>query len=425
MNFENTLEYARGRDARDPLSALRARFAWPRDSAGRPLLYLCGHSLGLMPLAARDRIAEELEDWSNLAVRGHWQARRAWIDYHRQLTDALARLTGSLPLEVVAMNSLTVNLHLMLASFYRPQGGRTKILIEAGAFPSDRYAVASQLALHGLDPATQLLELKPAEGTQLVTTEQVEYFLQQRGAEIALVLWPGTQYLTGQVFGVARITAAAHRAGCIVGFDLAHSVGNVPLHLHQDGPDFAVWCSYKYLNAGPGAIGGAFVHERHARAPLPRMAGWWGHDRPSRFAMGPGFEAMPGAEGWQISNPSILSAAPLLASLELFDEAGLTHLRARSVALTGYLSWLLAALPVTQITPQDPQGRGSQISFSLGGDARRGRAVLEQLEAAGIECDWREPDVIRAAPVPLYNSFEDVFCFARALGAAVQAVPAA
>ena len=423
MNFENTLEYARGRDARDPLSALRARFAWPRDIAGRPQLYLCGHSLGLMPLAARERIAEELEDWGNLAVRGHWQARRAWIDYHRQLTDALARLTGSLPLEVVAMNSLTVNLHLMLTSFYRPRGGRTKILIEAGAFPSDRYAVASQLALHGLDPAAELLELQPAEGTQLVTTEQVEYFLRQRGAEIALVLWPGTQYLTGQVFDIARITAAAHHAGCIAGFDLAHSVGNVPLHLHDAGPDFAVWCNYKYLNAGPGAIGGAFVHERHARAPLPRMAGWWGHDRPSRFVMGPHFEAMPGAEGWQISNPSILSAAPLLASLELFDEAGLTPLRARSVALTGYLSWLLASLPVTQITPQDPQSRGSQISFSLGGDAHRGRAVLARLEAAGVECDWREPDVIRAAPVPLYNSFEDVFRFAQALGAAVRAVP--
>ena len=420
MNFENTLEYARSRDARDPLSAFRARFTLPRGADGEPLTYLCGHSLGLLPLAARERINEELDDWGRLGVRGHLQARRAWIPYHEQLTAGLATLTGAQPVEVVAMNSLTVNLHLMLASFYRPGTGRTKILIEAGAFPSDRQAVASQIALHGLDPASELIELAPAAGESLISTEQIEWLLKQRGHEIALVLWPGTQYLTGQVFDVARITAAAHRAGCRVGFDLAHSIGNVPLHLHEAGPDFAVWCSYKYLNAGPGAIGGAFVHERHARAPLPRMAGWWGHDPATRFLMRPGFEAAPGAAGWQVSNPPILAAAPLLASLELFGEAGFAHLRARSVALTGYLSWLLESLPVTMITPQDPQARGCQISFTIGGSAERGRSVLARLEAAGIECDWREPDVIRAAPVPLYNCFEDVFHFAQALGAALR-----
>ncbi len=425
MNFQNSLEYARERDARDPLSGLRSRFVLPRDAAGSPLLYLCGHSLGLLPLAARERIAEELEDWGNLAVRGHRHARRAWIPYHEQLTAGLARLAGALPLEVVAMNSLSVNLHLMMASFYRPAGSRTKILVEAGAFPSDRYAVASQIALHGLDPATELVELAPAAGEPLITTEQVEYFLQQRGQEIALVLWPGTQYLSGQVFDVGRITAAAHRAGSTVGFDLAHSIGNVPLHLHEAGPDFAVWCSYKYLNAGPGAIGGAFVHERHARAPLPRMAGWWGHDPATRFLMGADFNAAPGAAGWQVSNPPILAAAPLLASLDLFDSAGLAHLRARSVALTGYLSFLLESLPVRMITPQDPQARGCQISFSIGGSAQRGQTVHARLEAAGVECDWREPDVIRVAPVPLYNRFEDVFGFAQALGAAIRAVPAA
>jgi kynureninase len=422
MNFENRLDYARERDTQDPLSALRERFVLPHGPGGEPLVYLCGHSLGLMPLAARERIAEELQDWGNLGVRGHHHARRPWIDYHQLLTEGLAQLAGARPREVVAMNSLTVNLHLMLASFYQPAAGRTKVLMEARAFPSDRHAVVSQIKLHGLDPEVELLELKP-EGGGLITTEQVEFFLQQRGHEIALVLWPGTHYLTGQVFDIARISAAARQAGCAVGFDLAHSIGNVPLNLHDDGADFAVWCSYKYLNAGPGAIGGAFVHERHALKPLPRMAGWWGHDPASRFIMGQHFLAAPGADGWQISNPPILAAAPLLASLPLFAEAGIARLRARSVALTGYLSFLLESLPVKMLTPLDPRARGCQISFRIGGSARRGRQVLARLEAAGVECDWREPDIIRAAPVPLYNRFEDVFHFAQALEQAIHAVP--
>lgn len=423
MSFERTLAYARARDSADSLAGLRAEFAHPRGADGQPLVYLCGHSLGLQPLAARQRINEELDDWAALGVRGHESARRPWIPYHESLTQGLATLTGAQPGEVVAMNSLTVNLHLMLASFYRPQGSRTRILIEANAFPSDRHALDSQIRWHGLDPGVELLELAPVSGSSHITPEQIEFFLQQRGAQIALVLWPGTQYLTGQVFDLSRIAAAARRAGCAVGFDLAHSIGNVGLQLHDSGADFAVWCSYKYLNAGPGAIGGCFVHERHARSSaLPRLAGWWGHDPATRFAMGPDFRPIDGAAGWQISNPSILSAAPLLASLELFMRAGFTHLRAKSVALTGYLAFLLAALPVEILTPEAPQSRGSQLSLRLGRDAAHGRAIFDHLQQAGVVCDWREPDVIRAAPVPLYNSFEDVFRFATALAAALQAV---
>jgi len=423
MSFERTLEHARSRDAADPLAHYRAQFAHPHNGDGKSLVYLCGHSLGLQPLSARQRVNEELDDWAAMGVRGHESARRPWIPYHELLTQGLATLTGALPGEVVAMNSLTVNLHLMLASFYRPGGSRTRILIEANAFPSDRHALASQIGWHGLHPRSELLELAPADASAQISTEQIEYFLKRRGAEVALVLWPGTQYLSGQVFDLPRIAAAAHEAGCLVGFDLAHSIGNVPLHLHDSGADFAVWCSYKYLNAGPGAIGGCFVHERHGRSErLPRLAGWWGHEPATRFAMGPDFEPASGAAGWQISNPSILSAAPLLASLQLFAQAGLAHLRAKSVALTGYLGFLLGFLPVQILTPEDAQARGCQLSLRMGRDAAHGRAVFEHLQRCGMVCDWREPDVIRAAPVPLYNSFEDVFRFAAALETALKAV---
>jgi len=423
MSFERTLEHARARDGADALARFRGQFAHPLGEQGEPAVYLCGHSLGLQPLSARQRVIEELEDWAALGARGHESARRPWIPYHELLTHGLATLVGAQPGEVVAMNSLTVNLHLMLASFYRPDQGRSRILVEANAFPSDRHALSSQISWHGLDPRAELLELAPASGSGEITTEQIEYFLAQRGDEIALVLWPGTQYLTGQVFDLPRIAAAARRAGCAVGCDLAHSIGNVPVSLHDSGADFAVWCSYKYLNAGPGAIGGCFVHERHARSrTLPRLAGWWGHDPGTRFAMGPGFDPAPGAEGWQVSNPPILSAAPLIASLELFADAGLAHLRAKSVALTGYLAFLLDALPVEVLTPQSVQSRGCQLSLRLGSDARHGRAVFEVLQRAGMVCDWREPDIVRVAPVPLYNSFEDVFRFATALAAALKAV---
>jgi kynureninase len=342
MPFEATLECARHLDTADVLAEFRERFELPRDAHGRPLIYLCGHSLGLMPRAARTLVAQELDDWGALGVLGHESARRPWIPYHENLTAGLAQLTGAAPQEVVAMNSLTANLHLMLAAFFRPRGKRKKILIESGAFPSDRHAVASQLAWHGLDARSTLIELAPAAMEDRVSEEEIEGTLQQIGSEIALVLWPGVQYRTGQAFDLARIAHAAHRARCLVGFDLAHSIGNTELALAQYGADFAVWCSYKYLNAGPGAIGGCFIHERHlGSAPRAHLAGWWGHEATTRFLMRPEFHAAAGAPGWQISNPPILAAAPLIASLEIFIEARLPRLRAKSIALTGFLEFLL------------------------------------------------------------------------------------
>ncbi|HVY81453.1 MAG TPA: kynureninase [Steroidobacteraceae bacterium] len=420
MNFEATLEFARRADQADPLRRMRARFAMPRDARGAELIYFAGHSLGLLPLAARTLVNEELEDWAKLGVRGHDAARRPWIPYHQNLTAGLQQLTGAKASEVIAMNSLTVNIHLMLASFYRPSGARTKVLIEAGAFSSDRHAVESQIAWHGLDPARELIELAPAEGADLIAESAIEALLQQRGAEIALVLWPGVQFRTGQSFDIGRLTRAAHAAGCLIGFDLAHSIGNLPLSLHVDGADFAVWCGYKYLNAGPGAIGGAFVHERHVDT-RPRLAGWWGHEAASRFAMQPGFRAEHGAAGWAVSNPPVLAAAPLLASLAIFQEAGIERLRAKSVELTGFLEFLLERLApaVSIISPHVPAARGAQLSLRIAG-AGRGARVFERLAAHGVVCDWREPDVIRAAPVPLYNSFEDVFRFAERLAQALQ-----
>jgi kynureninase len=422
LSSESPLDYARRSDAADPLREFRARFALPLDRTGEPLLYLCGHSLGLEPLAARARVLEELDAWARLGVLGHEGAPRPWIPYHENLAPALEQLTGARPGEVVAMNSLTVNLHLMLASFYRPQGERRRILVEAGAFPSDRQACASQVQWHGLDPLHELIELEPDAG-ELLSHEHVEAYLGQHGREIALVLWPGVQYRTGQAFDIARIATAARRAGCVVGFSLAHSIGNLPLALHDSAVDFAVWCSYKYLNAGPGAIGGCFVHERHARSnSLPRLAGWWGHDSATRFEMGPQFHAIPGARGWQVSNPPILSAAPLLASLELFEAAGIGRLRAKSLALNALLERLLADADVQLITPRDPDARGCQLSLRIGGPAQRGRRVLEWLMARGAVCDWREPDVLRVAAVPLYNRFEDVVRFAELLRQALRTV---
>ena len=415
-----SLEDARRRDAADPLRDFRDCFALPCNARGDPLIYLCGHSLGLQPLAARERVIEELDDWARLAVRAHESARRPWIGYHERLSAGLQRLAGAQAGEVVAMNSLTINLHLMLASFYRPAGRRSKILIESGAFSSDRHAVVSQLAWHGRDARTELIELAPgADG--LIPEASLEQCLERRGEEIALVLWPGVQYLSGQAFELARVAQAARRHGCAIGFDLAHAIGNVPLALHDSGADFAVWCSYKYLNAGPGAIGGCFVHERHARsATLPRLAGWWGHDAATRFAMGPEFTAQPGAPGWQVSNPPILASAPLLASLELFDAAGVARLRAKSVALSGYLEALLTPLPLSLLTPREPAARGCQLSLRIDSGAPGGRRVFEWLTDQGVVCDWREPNVIRVAPVPLYNRFEEVFRFSQLLTQALR-----
>ena len=427
MRSSPAREEARALDAADPLRAFRARFALPHAAHGEPLTYLCGHSLGLMPLAAREAVLEELEDWANLGVEGHEHARRPWIPYHENLTAGLALIAGALPVEVIAMNSLTANLHLMLASFYRPQGRRRSILMEAGAFSSDRHAVASQIAWRGLDPESALIELAPAPGEDTVPEAAIEATLAARGEEIALILWPGVQFRTGQAFDVARVVRAAHAHGCIAGVDLAHSVGNVPLAMHASDADFAVWCSYKYLNAGPGAIGGCFVHQRHVDAqprtrhsgalPGARLAGWWGHEEPTRFLMEPKFQAAAGAAAWQLSNPSILAAAPLLASLSIFSAAGIAALREKSLALTGFLEAQLAPLAaqVGIITPRDPGQRGCQLSLRIGGGAGRGRQVFEALGKHGIIVDWRAPDIIRVAPVPLYNSFEDACTFATTL----------
>ncbi|HVO48968.1 MAG TPA: kynureninase [Steroidobacteraceae bacterium] len=420
------LEYARRRDATDELRGFRQHFAPPVNAQGEPLVYLCGHSLGLMPRAARRYVEEELQDWERLAVLGHEHARRPWIPYHTQLTGGLAYLAGARADEVIAMNSLTVNLHLMLATFYRPAGKRTRILMEAGAFSSDRHAVTSQIAWHGLDPQAHLIELAPAAGAHSITQEDLDACLEQNGATIALVLWPGVQFRTGQAFDLHKVVAAAHRAGCIAGLDLAHAIGNLPLSLHDIETDFAVWCSYKYLNAGPGAIGGCFVHQRHfAAVPASRLQGWWGHEAATRFRMDPQFQPEAGAAAWQISNPPILSAAPLLASLELFKEARIERLRAKSVGLTDYLEQLLRPLSaaVEVLTPRAPAERGCQLSLRILGNATRGRRVLERLTELGAICDWRDPDVIRVAPVPLYNTFEDVLRFGERLEQALRDNP--
>ena len=420
--YEPTLDCARRLDEADPLRALRERFALPRGGNAEPLVYLCGHSLGLMPLAARGLVMEELDDWARLAVLGHEHAHRPWIPYHENLREGLASLAGARPAEVVAMSSLTVNLHLLLAAFYRPSGARRRILIEAGAFSSDRHAVASQIAWRGLDPREALVELSPAAGTDTISEEAIEAYLEEHGAEVALVLWPGVQYRTGQAFELGRIASAAHRAGCVAGFDLAHAIGNLPLALHDIDADFAVWCSYKYLNGGPGAIGGCFVHERHDR---PRLAGWWGHEPATRFRMGPEFRPAPGAAGWQISNPPILAAAPLIASLALFGQAGMARLRRKSVALTGFLEYLLDRLApeVQLITPRAADSRGCQLSIRITGPQGRGQTVFDALTAQGIIGDWRDPDTIRLAPIPSYNSFADVFRGAEALAQAVRRLP--
>jgi kynureninase len=376
-------------------------------------VYLSGHSLGLQPKAAAQFVEEELADWRRLGVLGHHEAGRPWIDYHEALAGPLAELVGAAPGEVVAMNSLTVNLHLMMVSFFRPDGARTKILMEQSAFPSDRYAVVSQLEFHGLTAAGSLVEVEPRPGERALRTEDLICAIEREGPRLALVLLPGVQYLTGQCLDLPPLIAAARRAGAAVGLDLAHSAGNTALHLHDWNADFAVWCSYKYLNGGPGAVGGCFVHERHAGAePIPRFAGWWGHARATRFRMPLDFAPMEGAQGWQLSNPPILSTAPLLASLDVFKRATLPRLREKSLSLTGYLERLVRGLLpglIEIITPAAPEQRGCQLSLRIDKPAHEARRAFERLGAAGVIADWREPDVLRLAPTPLYNSYSDVF----------------
>src|SRR5919197_2901282 len=368
------------------------------------IAYLAGNSLGLQPLAVRDEVNEELDEWARLGIDGFFAGRRPWLTYHERLQEPLARLAGALPHEVVAMNTLTVNLHLMMASFYRPDERRHRILIEDAAFPSDAYAVASQAAQRGLDPATAVVRVEP---------DAVIETLEREGDSIALVLLGGVNYLTGELLDMPAITAAGHEVGAVVGWDLAHAIGNVPLHLHDWNADFAVWCSYKYLNGGPGAIGGAFVHERHGREPqMPRLAGWWGNEPATRFEMVPAFEPRAGAAGWQVSTTPILSLVPVLVSLELFDRIGLGTLRERSVRLTVYLESLLDDTPVRQITPRDPARRGCQLSVVVDDAAATAQRLADE---HGVVCDVRRPNVIRLAPTPLYSTDEDCRRAAEAL----------
>jgi kynureninase len=399
-------------DAADPLAGYAQEFHHPHDSQGRKLLYFGGHSLGLQPRSAAAMIEQELADWRRLGVLGHHEAVRPWIPYHERAAPALAELTGAMESEVVAMNSLTVNLHLMMVSFFRPDATRNCVLIESSAFPSDRYAVVSQLEFHGLDPAQHLIEIQPRHGERTLGTEDMIERIEREGSRLALVLLPGVQYLTGQLLDMPALIAAARRVGANVGVDLAHAIGNTPMQLHDWNPDFAVWCSYKYLNAGPGAVGGCFVHERHAlNFRLPRFAGWWGHNKADRFLYDPKFDPIAGAQGWQISNPPIMSTAPLLASLEIFQRAGIRALRVKSIALTGFMQKLIEErLPrlVEIITPGHPEQRGCQLSLRIARPAAEARRCQEALTAAGVIGDWREPDVLRLAPIPLYNSFADV-----------------
>jgi kynureninase len=419
-SYQSNEEFACEMDARDPLAHFRDRFHIPKIPNGQECIYLCGHSLGLQPKTVAAYVQQELRDWAELGVEGHFRGKHPWFTYHRLLTGQTAQLVGADSSEVVVMNSLTVNLHLMMTSFYRPTATRHKILMERGAFPSDQYALKSQIRFHGFEPASSLVELRPRTGEPCMREEDIDLLIDREGHSIAAILLGGVNYVTGQAFDIAGITAAGHEKGCIVGFDLAHAAGNIPLRLHDWGPDFAVWCSYKYLNGGPGCVGGCFVHQRHAHAwSLPRFAGWWGHDEKTRFKMGPDFHPMEGAEGWQLSNPPVLALAPLRASMDIFSEAGLDALRAKSVSLTGYLEFLLRKTLSSEcsiITPAEETHRGAQLSIRL---SRRGREICDRLAAVGVISDWREPDILRVAPVPLYNSYADVFQFAQRFSAAL------
>ena len=419
--FEPGVEFARRMDREDPLAGFRERFHIPQTDDGGDEIYLCGHSLGLQPKIAADYVAAELDAWRRRGVKGHFEGDHPWLPYHEFVAEPMAEMVGGEPGEVVAMNSLTTNLHLMMVSFYRPGRACHKILMEAHAFPSDRFAVESQIRHHGFDPADSLVLLSPRPGEELIRPEDVEKIIETEGNAIALILLPGVQYYTGQVFPMEEITRQGHAKGCKVGFDLAHAAGNIPLHLHRWNVDFAVWCTYKYMNSGPGSVGGCFVHARHGGdAGLDRFGGWWGHDKATRFEMAPRYKPIAGAEGWQLSNPPILALAAVRASLEVFRDAGyMAPLRRKSLLLTGYLEWLLAKElggRMAMITPGEPDERGAQLSLKVAG----GRELFAQLEAACVTVDWREPDVIRVAPTPLYNSFEDCYRFVEILGGLVR-----
>ena len=405
-------EYARQLDADDPLAKFRDRFHIPGEEKGDPKIYLCGNSLGLQPKRVEETLERELKTWREVAVKGHFKEPHPWVNFHEELQPMLASIVGARPREVVPMNSLTTNLHLLMVSFYRPTKERYKILVEGGAFPSDQYAVKSQARHHGLDPEEAIIEVSPREGETLLRDEDIVQAIEEAGEELAMVMIGGVNYYTGQVLDMEAIAEAGHEVGAMVGFDLAHGVGNVELNLHDWGADFAAWCTYKYLNSGPGGVAGIFVHERHGEnRETPRFAGWWGVPLEERFDMGPEFVPEAGAAGWQLSNSPVLSMAALRASLELFEEAGMEALIDKRKAISSYLLELIDSLDrdeVEVITPRDPERRGAQLSLYVHEHSKR---FFEALGQAGVICDYRRPNVIRLAPAPIYNSFEDVWRF--------------
>ena len=423
--FENNSDFARQLDEQDPLKNFRDKFYFPTFHE-KTVRYFTGNSLGLQPKTVASYIQQELEDWQKYGVEGHFMAKRPWFSYHENLTEKVAKIVGAKPIEVVVTHSLTTNLHLLMVSFYRPQGKRTKILCEAKAFPSDQYALESQVKFHGLNLAEHLVEVGPRAGEQLIREEDILSKIEELGDELALVMIGGVNYYTGQLFDMAAITKAGHSVGAVVGFDLAHAAGNINLQLHEWGLDFAAWCSYKYLNSSPGGVSGMFVHERHANKPeLPRFAGWWGHDKSSRFMMEPGFKPMQGAEGWQLSNAPVLGMAAHLASVEIFEEAGMDRIGEKRDLMTAFLEFVIDDISERNkdrvsfelITPRDKTKRGAQLSIMAKG---QGKALFDALSAEGVVADWREPNVIRVAPAPLYNSFEDCYWFGQLLEKAIQ-----
>lgn len=424
MVYENTLEFAQKQDAADDLKNYREKFYFPR-MHGREVVYFTGNSLGLQPKATQDYVLNELEDWATFGVEGHFHARNPWLSYHEKFAAPVAKIVGALPDEVVVMNQLTVNLHLMMVSFYKPTKERYKILCEAKAFSSDQYAIESQVKHHGYTPTEAIIEVAPRAGEHCIRHEDIIEAIEKNKDSIALILIGGVNYYTGQVFDMKNITAAGHKAGAVVGFDLAHGAGNLKLQLHDWDVDFACWCTYKYLNSGPGSVGGVFVHQKNLNIQnMDRFAGWWGHNKESRFKMQKGFDPMPTAEAWQLSNAPVLSMSAHKASVDIFNEVGMDALVAKAEKLTGYLEYIVDDINVDQktssgqdgfleiITPRDKKQRGCQISIVAHG---RGKALFNKLTEAGVISDWREPNVIRCAPVPLYNSFEDVFRFGEIL----------
>lgn len=418
MNYKNTLEFAKQQDSEDPLKTYRNMFYFPM-MHGRETVYFTGNSLGLQPKTTQDHVLNELEDWATFGVEGHFHARKPWLSYHEQFAVPVAKIVGATPEEIVVMNQLTVNLHLLMVSFYRPSATRYKILCEAKAFPSDQYALESQVKFHGLDPQEAIIEIAPRDGEQCIRHEDIIEAIEKNKDALALVMIGGVNYYNGQVFDMKSITAAGQKAGAIVGFDLAHAAGNIKLQLHDWNVDFACWCSYKYLNSGPGGVAGVFINKRHLNKPeIIRFAGWWGHDKETRFKMEKGFIPMPTAEAWQLSNAPVLSMAAHKASVDIFDAAGMDALTAKAEKLTGYLEFVIDEInkdleqKLEVITPRDKKQRGCQLSIVAHG---RGKDLFNKLTQAGVISDWREPNVIRCAPVPLYNSFEDVFRFGEIL----------